>query len=313
MLPPKTRGERADSHKTARVVSLTAAGMDPRCEGDPAAARGAGTARGRAPAALASAELARRGIGADIVARLLKAGLVSVRRERVDRDPFDTVEPRRRAARLRAAPHDRTGHGADAAARTGARGTRSGRRCCTASPAAARRRSICGCRPPFAPSGRRVLMLVPEIALTPQVAALFRQTFDDRVAIQHSGLSDGERHDQWQRIRRGEVDVVVGTRSAVFTPLARSRPRHRRRGARQLVQAGGEPALQRPRCGTGARATRRRAGGARLGNAVDGDLLQRDEREVRPHRAGAPDPRSPAARPSLSSTCARSTRPKART
>ena len=64
-------------------------------------------------------------------------------------------------------------------------------------------------------------MLVPEIALTPAVAALFRQTFGDRVAIQHSGLSDGERHDQWQRIRRGDIDVVVGTRSAVFAPLER--------------------------------------------------------------------------------------------
>jgi len=62
-------------------------------------------------------------------------------------------------------------------------------------------------------------MLVPEIALTPAIAALFRDTFGDRVAIQHSGLSDGERYDQWHRIRRGDVDVVVGTRSAVFTPL----------------------------------------------------------------------------------------------
>ena len=68
-------------------------------------------------------------------------------------------------------------------------------------------------------SGRGVLLLVPEIALTPAVAALFRGAFGDRVAIQHSGLSDGERHDQWHRIRRGEVDVVVGTRSAVFAPL----------------------------------------------------------------------------------------------
>jgi primosomal protein N' (replication factor Y) (superfamily II helicase) len=68
-------------------------------------------------------------------------------------------------------------------------------------------------------SGRSVLMLVPEIALTPAVAAVFRATFGERVAIQHSGLSDGERHDQWQRIRRGDVDVVVGTRSAVFAPL----------------------------------------------------------------------------------------------
>jgi primosomal protein N' (replication factor Y) len=68
-------------------------------------------------------------------------------------------------------------------------------------------------------AGRRVLMLVPEIALTPAMASQFRQAFGERVAIQHSGLSDGERHDQWQRIRNGGVDVVVGTRSAVFAPL----------------------------------------------------------------------------------------------
>jgi len=68
--------------------------------------------------------------------------------------------------------------------------------------------------------GRRVLVLVPEIALTPAVAGLFRARFGRRVTIQHSGLSDGERHDQWHRIRRGEVDIVVGTRSAVFAPLA---------------------------------------------------------------------------------------------
>ena len=67
--------------------------------------------------------------------------------------------------------------------------------------------------------GRGVLLLVPEIALTPAVALIFRQTFGERVAIQHSGLSDGERHDQWHRIRRGDVDMVVGTRSAVFAPL----------------------------------------------------------------------------------------------
>jgi len=68
-------------------------------------------------------------------------------------------------------------------------------------------------------TGRRVLILVPEIALTPSVVGQFRQRFGDRVAIQHSGLSDGERHDQWHRIRRGDVDVVVGTRSAIFAPL----------------------------------------------------------------------------------------------
>ena len=68
-------------------------------------------------------------------------------------------------------------------------------------------------------AGATVLVLVPEIALTPAVAAVFRDVFGDRVAMQHSGLSDGERHDQWHRIRNGAVDIVVGTRSAVFSPL----------------------------------------------------------------------------------------------
>ena len=68
-------------------------------------------------------------------------------------------------------------------------------------------------------SKRQVLILVPEIALTPAVASSFRRVFGSRVAVQHSGLSEGVRHDQWYRIRRGDVDVVVGTRSAVFAPL----------------------------------------------------------------------------------------------
>jgi primosomal protein N' (replication factor Y) len=68
-------------------------------------------------------------------------------------------------------------------------------------------------------SGRKVLMLVPEIALTPAAAGRFRARFGPRVAIQHSGLSEGERHDQWHRIRRGDIDIVVGTRSAVFAPI----------------------------------------------------------------------------------------------
>ena len=67
--------------------------------------------------------------------------------------------------------------------------------------------------------GRQALILVPEIALTPAIAARLRPVFGARLAVQHSGLPDGARHDQWHRIRRGEVDVVVGTRSAVFAPL----------------------------------------------------------------------------------------------
>src|SRR5262249_45554468 len=69
-------------------------------------------------------------------------------------------------------------------------------------------------------SGRTVLVLVPEIALTPALALAFRDAFGDRVAVQHSGLSMGERFDQWHRIRSGAISIVVGTRSAVFAPLA---------------------------------------------------------------------------------------------
>ena len=67
--------------------------------------------------------------------------------------------------------------------------------------------------------GKTGLVLVPEIALTPQVTRQFRAWFGHRVAILHSALSDGERFDQWRRIRSGHARVVVGTRSAVFAPL----------------------------------------------------------------------------------------------
>lgn len=67
--------------------------------------------------------------------------------------------------------------------------------------------------------GKRILVLLPEIALTPQFVSVFRSHFRDSVAVLHSGLSDGERFDQWRQIKRGEVDIVIGTRSAVFAPI----------------------------------------------------------------------------------------------
>ncbi len=67
--------------------------------------------------------------------------------------------------------------------------------------------------------GRTALLLVPEIALTPQMMARFTVCFGDTVAMLHSALRLTERYDQWKRIRRGEVRVVLGTRSAVFAPL----------------------------------------------------------------------------------------------
>ncbi len=69
--------------------------------------------------------------------------------------------------------------------------------------------------------GRQALVLVPEIALTPLTMRRFLARFGGRVALLHSGLKGGERYDAWRRIRRGEADIVVGARSAVFAPLPR--------------------------------------------------------------------------------------------
>jgi primosomal protein N' (replication factor Y) len=69
-------------------------------------------------------------------------------------------------------------------------------------------------------AGRSAILLVPEIGLTPAVAADLHQVFGDEVAILHSALSAQERAEQWHRIKRGETRMVVGTRSAVFAPLS---------------------------------------------------------------------------------------------
>src|SRR5690606_10214065 len=66
--------------------------------------------------------------------------------------------------------------------------------------------------------GKNALYLVPEIALTPQTVARVRARFGGAVAVFHSGLSQGERFDEWWRVKRGEVRVVVGGRSALFRP-----------------------------------------------------------------------------------------------
>ena len=67
--------------------------------------------------------------------------------------------------------------------------------------------------------GKSAIVLVPEIVLTPQMMRKFSSYFGDRVAMLHSALRVSERYDQWKRIRRGEVKVVLGTRSAIFAPL----------------------------------------------------------------------------------------------
>ena len=69
--------------------------------------------------------------------------------------------------------------------------------------------------------GQGAIVMVPEIALTPQTVQRFASRFGDKVAVLHSALSDGERYDEWHRIRSGRARVVVGPRSAVFAPVGR--------------------------------------------------------------------------------------------
>jgi primosomal protein N' (replication factor Y) len=172
------------------------------------------------PDGIDTAALAERGIGAATLKRLSELGLILLSRRRVDRDPFEQGAAMAATARE---PHVLTDEQEAAFARlrtlAGVPGGGFQTALLHGVTGSGKTELYLRLADAVRQTGRGVLMLVPEIALTPAVAAVFRATFGDRVAIQHSGLSDGERHDQWQRIRRGDVDVVVGTRSAVFAPV----------------------------------------------------------------------------------------------
>jgi primosomal protein N' (replication factor Y) (superfamily II helicase) len=228
----------ASAYRTVRLVSLTAQGHDiadgdqlpVASESQPAGTVDKGPAlrlgerqhaaldhlRG-APDGIEASELRREGIGAQTLTRLGALGLISFSRKRVERDPFDAAGARAVAGEPVVLTDEQSGalHRLTMLAEKG-----------TFNPALLHGVTGSGKTEIYLrlaehvrEKGRGVLLLVPEIALTPAVAMTFRRAFGDRVAIQHSALSDGERHDQWQRIRRGDVDVVVGTRSAVFAPL----------------------------------------------------------------------------------------------
>jgi len=172
-----------------------------------------------APHGLPVPELNDRGISTDVLQRLAAKGLIAFHHQRIERDPFSSGA----AVAAAAAPGDRvlTEEQTHALETLGAAAS-------TGQFSVALLQGVTGSGKTevylrladrVLRAGRSVLVLVPEIALTPAVAGAFREAFGDRVAVQHSGLSDGERSDQWFRIRRGEVSVVVGTRSAVFAPL----------------------------------------------------------------------------------------------
>jgi primosomal protein N' (replication factor Y) len=220
-LPPGAK-TRASGYRTRRLIALTAHGLA-ALDATDAGLTGKQLAGLRALAGstgLSVKELRERGVTAAVLAKLTARQLVAAHDAPDERDPFarssmDTVvyDPARaltaeQAEACRALTALASGGGFKVALLHGVTG--SGKTEVYLRLARAVR-----------DAGRQVLLLVPEIALTPSVSALVRGAFGDRVAIQHSALSDGERHDQWQRIRRGHVDIVVGTRSAVFTPLDR--------------------------------------------------------------------------------------------
>ena len=209
----------ASAFKSVRIVRLTPEGRT-RLASDASLGRRQREAierLGAAAAGLAVPELTAGGVPAGTIRRLVELGAVTIAREVVEREPgpIDTLaDPEPPVGALTAhqqrvvdALAASAGSGAfEAALLHGVTGSGKTEVYARLARAAVER-------------GRQALVLVPEIALTPAIAARLRPAFGARVAVQHSGLSDGARHDQWHRIRRGEIDVVVGTRSAVFAPL----------------------------------------------------------------------------------------------
>jgi primosomal protein N' (replication factor Y) len=215
-MPPGSR--RASAFKTQRVISITAHGLSALTDVTKKQ-REVLEMLAAAPVGVPASELRDRGVSSDLIRRLITQGVAVARSAQDERDPFErsvlasiardgarelTQEQTEALTVLGALADARAFQVALLHGVTGSGKTevylRLAERVCA--------------------QGRQVLLMVPEIALTPSVAALFRSAFGTRVAIQHSALSDGERHDQWQRIRTGDIQVVVGTRSAVFAPLA---------------------------------------------------------------------------------------------
>jgi primosomal protein N' (replication factor Y) len=206
-------------HRTLRVASLTAQGHEPTLTLKPKQQMAVDLLRG-APMGLSIPDLNARGISTDVLQRLARNGLITFRRDRLERDPFANGVVRAPVNR----PSTRTLTEEQATVLESLRAAAASKKFSVSLlqgvTGSGKTEVYLRLTETVLEHGRSVLILVPEIALTPAVASAFREAFGDLVAVQHSGLSEGERYDQWHRIRRGEVSIVVGTRSAVFAPLA---------------------------------------------------------------------------------------------
>jgi primosomal protein N' (replication factor Y) len=224
-MPPAARGGKATSFRTVKVAELVPGAGDRKPPRGPSQSAALALLRERAEG-LTLQELLRKGVGTGTVRSLARQGFVRLRDDVVMRDPFEEDEasgPGGNWTLTKAAAHGHPFTNEQAAAfrhLEEAAATRLFRTVLLHGVTGSGKTELyLRLAATVIASGRRVLVLVPEIALTPAATGLFRARFGARVAIQHSALSAGERHDQWHRIRQGEVDVVVGTRSAVFAPL----------------------------------------------------------------------------------------------
>ena len=212
-LPPRTR----TPERTGRVFTLadpvlTLLERDERFKRSPRQRETYDTIESRGVAASAE-QLQQAGISAAALRALIAAGLVRQGAERRDRDPFAafsaSAPPGEPTAQQRAALAvlDALGPG-EVGLLFGVTG--SGK---TLVYLEYLRRLV--------DAGESAIVLVPEIGLTPQTVARFRGVFGDRVAVLHSGLSDGERYDAWRALQSGRKRVAVGARSAVFAAVPR--------------------------------------------------------------------------------------------
>jgi primosomal protein N' (replication factor Y) len=221
-IPPSARRGDRSAFRTVRVVELDDRAGEPAIKG--ARQRDALRLLASAPEGLTLADLLKQGVSTATVRSLVTHRAVRLRDEVVERDPFglapDGDSHWHLAARTTPDPALTPEQAGALAVLSSAAETRAFRTMLLHGVTGSGKTEVyLRLSRLVIDGGRRVLVLVPEIALTPAVAGQFRAKFGQRVAIQHSGLSEGERHDQWHRIRRGDVDVVVGTRSAVFAPL----------------------------------------------------------------------------------------------
>jgi primosomal protein N' (replication factor Y) len=210
----------ARAHKTVRIVSLSARGREPDLKLTARQQEAINALRG-SPAGATMPVLRERGISSGVLKGLALKGLVTFGRERIERDPFAGVTAGSAADRTAGRTLTDEQRSAVDALGQMAETRQFGVALLQGVTGSGKTEVYLRLAEIVQQAGRAVLILVPEIALTPALAAAFREAFGDRVAVQHSGLSQGERHDQWHRIRRGELPIVVGTRSAVFAPLAR--------------------------------------------------------------------------------------------